>query len=148
MSGQNQTGKPVKTPLAVGNAPTEAQLACAQPAGLGDSGPAWFAVSGRDASSSRGETEAQAAHSTGSRRKRQGSRWCISRAHWPAGLSAEQSCGSSCKKSRARGRRCPPPVCAGIRARGESAHSRVHVLTTQVRGNHVRPTFGTSPKDQ
>ena len=32
--------------------------------------------------------------STGSRRKRPGSGWCVSRAHWSAALSSDQSCSS------------------------------------------------------
>ena len=43
---------------------------------------------------SPGDAGAQAGRATGSRRKRLGSGWCISSAHWPAALSSEQSCGS------------------------------------------------------
>ena len=56
---------------------------------------------------------------TGSRRKRLGSRWCISRTHWAAAQSSEHSCGSPYKGSRARGMRCRRQVCAGVRARGK-----------------------------
>ncbi len=44
MSGQNRTGRPLKTPLAVGDAPAEAWLAGALPAVLGDSVPGWCQV--------------------------------------------------------------------------------------------------------
>lgn len=50
--------------------------------------------------------------STGSGRKRPGSRWCISRVHWPAAPSLEQSCSAGYRGSRARVRRCPQSVCA------------------------------------
>ena len=91
-----------------------------------------IAVPGCDASNSPGGFGAQAWRAFGSRGKRIGSRWCISRAHWPAALSKEQSCGSPCKGSRTGGSRCPQRGCAGIRTCGESAHSRPHLLTTNV----------------
>ena len=81
----------------------EAVLADAQSSGLAGCGLGRFTVSGRGASKSLGGPVSQAGRSTGSRRKRPGSRWCISRAHWPAALSSEQSCGSPYKDSRARG---------------------------------------------
>ena len=68
---------------------------------------------------SPGGPGAQTGHSTGSRRKRPGSRWCVGRAHWPAALSSEQSCGSPYMDARARRSRCPQPVCAGVRTCGE-----------------------------
>ena len=52
-------------------------------------------------------------------RKRAGTGWCISRAHWPAGQSSEHSCGSPYKDTRARGSRCRRLACAGIRTGGE-----------------------------
>ena len=61
-----------------------------------------------------------------------GSGWCISRAHWPAALSSEQSCGSPYKGTRARGSRCRRLVCAAVRTCGESAHSRPHLPATNV----------------
>ena len=76
-------------------------------------------MSDRNASKSPGGSVTQAERSTGSGRKRPGSGWCIGRAHWPAALSSEQSSGSPYKESRARGSRCPPLVCARIRACGE-----------------------------
>ena len=113
------TGVLLKTRFSVRNAPVESRLADAQPAGFRESGPGWFAVSGRDASKSPGGPVAPAGRSTGGRRKRSGNRRCISRAHWPAALSSEQSCGSPYTGSRARGMRCPQSVCAGIRTYGE-----------------------------
>ena len=120
----------LKTRFAPRNSRAESRLADARP--IGDRPPGWFAVSGRDASKSPGDHRALAARWTGSRRKRPGSRWCISRAHWSAALSSEQSCGSPYRGTRARGSRCPQSVCAGSRARGESGHSRLHLLTTHV----------------
>ena len=118
-SGENRTGKPLKTRFAVRNAPAESRLAGAQPLVLSCRGTGWFEVSRRDASKSPRDPGAQAGRSTGRRRKRFGSRWCISHAHWPAALSSEQSCGSPHKDSRARGSRCPPLVCACVRSCGE-----------------------------
>ena len=56
--------------------------------------------------------------SSGRCRKRPGSRWGVRRARQHAAQSSEQSCGPPYKGTRARGSRCPPPVCAGIRACG------------------------------
>ena len=53
------------------------------------------------------------------RRKQAGIASDVRRAHWPAAFSSEQSCGSPCKGTRARGSRCPPLVCAGVRTCGE-----------------------------
>ena len=69
--------------------------------------------------SSSGTSTTPLRRSTGSDRKQLGSRWSNRRAHWPAALSSEQSCGSPYKESRARGGRCPPLVCAGVRTCGE-----------------------------
>ena len=129
-SGDNRAGNLLKTRFAPRNSRAESRLADARP--IGDRRPGWFAESDRDASKPPGDHRAQAARWTGSRRKRPGSGWCVSRAHWSAALSSEQSCGSPFRGMRARGSRCPPPVCAVSRARGESAHSRPHLLTTHV----------------
>ena len=51
------------------------------------------------------------------RRKRLGSGWCISRAHWPAALSSEQSCGSPYKGS--------PRESADVRSWRAQAFARV-----------------------
>ena len=80
--------------------------------------------------SSRRRTDAMVCRTNDGGGKQAGSGWCISRAHRPAALSLEQSCGSPCTGSHARGSRCPPPVCAGVCTDGESAQSGAHVLTT------------------
>ena len=80
---------------------------------------AFAPVGGNRENSSRWTIVTPIRRSTGSRRKRLGSRRCINRAHWPAAQSSERSCGSSCKDSRARGSRCPALVCAGVRTGDE-----------------------------
>ena len=83
--GENQTGKLLKTR---------------------------FAASGGDASNSLGVPGAQTGRSTSSHLKRPGSGCGISRAHWPAAPSSEQSCGSPCQgPARARA----PMSAAGLR---------------------------------
>ena len=56
-SGEDRAGN---TRFAWRNAPVESRLSDAQPAGLGDSGPGWFAESGRDGLKSSGDPGAHA----------------------------------------------------------------------------------------
>ena len=66
--------KSVKAGFPARNARVESRLSDAQPAGHGDSGPGRFAMSSHDASISLSDPGARAGRSTGSRRKRLGSR--------------------------------------------------------------------------